>query len=335
MIDNGILEHLQVQIGRPRPTTMARLFATCSASALILVPCVAFGDEPPPTTTPAPTATTEPAPAPTVTAAPPVAPVAPVAPPAPAAPPKPVFGPSVPDKPVVSPLPDDSNALPTDHQLVVGALGIGYAGMHSVPIPIAVPVGRGDEAGMIPNDTLSLQQLAVPMLGLRKWFSKRYGFDAAIGINVSGGSRAAVYGQTEVSIDKASVFALSLRAGVPLMVADTRHMAFTLIPEATIGFSASNVAAEFENNAPPPVQLRGGAVDVGLRAGAELHFGFMGLPRLSLQAGVGLYVHAQWVTASVAEQALADTSVSFSAGSMGEPWNIFSGVSYLAARYYF
>lgn len=234
------------------------------------------------------------------------------------------------EKPVSS-----STSLPTDHDVVIGAWGLGYHGLVQVALPMAIPVGRGDQAGMQPNDKLSLRQVLVPTLGLRKWFSKRRGFDAGLGLALSTGANSATYGNTKSTVDKETVFALSARAGLPIVAVDTRHMAFMVIPEATVAFATSNVAAEFAENAPPDAKLRGFSANIGLRAGAEVHFGFMGLPRLSLQAGVGLYMTAQWASATVSNQSLSTYDISIGLGSVGNPWDIFTGIANLSARYYF
>lgn len=235
------------------------------------------------------------------------------------------------EKPIAS----ISSSLPTDHEVVIGAWGLGYSGMVQVPLPLAVPVGRGDQAGMQPNDKLNLRQVFIPTLGLRKWFSKRRGFDAGLGIALSTGADSATYGSVKSTVDKETMFALSARVGLPIVPVDTRHMAFMVIPEANIGFATSNVAAEFDENAPPDAKLRGFSANFGLRVGAEVHFGFMGLPRLSLQAGVGLYVTAQWASATVSNQSLSTYDVSVGLGSAEDPWDIFTGISNLSARYYF
>lgn len=231
--------------------------------------------------------------------------------------------------------PSPEASAPTDHEIVVGAIGLGYIGAARVPLPQATPVGRGDQAGMTPNDKLNLRQIVVPTLGLRKWFSKRRGIDAGLGLAISGGGTTSELGAVTANLNRETIFAMSVRAGVPLMVADTRHMAFIVVPEAALNFAASSITAEFEENAPPDAKMRGFSADVGVRAGAEVHFGFMGLPKLTLQAGVGLYMTAQWAKATVANQSLSDRSISLGFGSAGNPWDIFSGVANMSARYYF
>lgn len=313
--------------------TKACQWALGAAMLVSLAPLEARADENP---TPAPDVAV----APSATPAPTVAPMPVV--PVPAAPlpnPVPVVAQAKPapvsSVPAVNMDASSGGSTTTDHEVVVGSIGLGYLGSSRVGLPLALPVGRGDQAGMFPNDKLNIRQILVPTLGLRKWFSKRYGFEAGLGLSLSGGNRSAEYGAATASIDKETVFAMSVRAGVPITVMDTRHMAFMLIPEATLSFATSNISAEFEENAPPDAKMRGFGVDAGLRAGAEVHFGFIGLPRLSLQAGVGLYLTAQWASATVTNQSLTDTSVSLGFGSAGNPWDIFSGVANMSARYYF
>ena len=320
---------LRGRIGLPQNTIGPRPLALCAAFVALLEPYQAFGDEPAPTipvtpTAPLPAQAAPPIP-PTIIPAP--VPVAPLSAPA-------VSGPERPMTNKTS-LASEASTTPTDHELVVGSIGIGYIGSFRVPLPIAVPVGRGDQAGMFPNDSMNIRQLLVPTLGVRKWFSKRRGFEAGLGLSLSAGGTSAELGSATSTVDKESVFAMSVHAGVPIMVLDTRHMAFLLVPEATLSFATSNISAEFKENAPPDARMRGGAIDAGLRAGAEVHFGFMGLPRLTLQAGVALYVTAQWASATVSNQSLTDRSVSVGFGSAGNPWDIFSGVANLSARYYF
>jgi hypothetical protein len=313
-------------MGLLQRTISARKFAFCAAFSALLAPYEAFGDEPAPTSS-------DPTSLPPAEAA---ASIPPVPAPTPVAS-KSVIAVPAQEKPTVtkaSPT-SEGSTTPTDHELVIGAIGLGYIGSFRVPLPIAVPVGRGDQAGMFPNDSMNIRQILIPTLGVRKWFSKRRGFEAGVGLSLSAGGTSAELGTATATVDKESIFAISVHAGVPIMILDTRHMAFLLVPEATLSLATSNISAEFEENAPPDAKMRGGALDAGLRAGAELHFGFMGLPRLTLQAGVALYVTAQWASATVSNQSLTDRSVSVGFGSAGNPWDIFSGVANLSARYYF
>jgi hypothetical protein len=80
--------------------------------------------------------------------------------------------------------------------------------------------------------------------------------------------------------------------------------------------------------------------DIGARAGAEIHFGFMGIPQLSLQGTVGLAfaMDKGSTTDSTTAAPFGDvetshsrTSLQTSAGT--NPWAIFTNG--IAAFYYF
>ena len=78
-------------------------------------------------------------------------------------------------------------------------------------------------------------------------------------------------------------------------------------------------------------------LDIGARAGAEIHFGFIDIPQLSLQASVGLLFTLQNAKTTV-EAPGGDTETTQSAtllrtASFDNPWNIFT--SNVAALYYF
>jgi hypothetical protein len=72
--------------------------------------------------------------------------------------------------------------------------------------------------------------------------------------------------------------------------------------------------------------LSGLLLEIGARAGAEIHFGFMDLPNLSLQGTVGLVVRHESRTVT------PPGGMDFSVGSTvlqttvgNEPWDIFTG----------
>lgn len=223
---------------------------------------------------------------------------------------------------------------PTDHQAVAGHAGFGFLGMSDLPLPVAAPSGTKDRPALSPNDRLSLRVVSAPVLGVRYWWNQCVGLDAGLGLYYSAGSTTAELGDETSDLDKQTIFAMLLHAGVPLRLADTRHMVVLLIPEVTFGTARSDVSAVFDDNAPPDAELRGYRLDVGARAGAEIHFGFMGLPSLALEAGIGFYVSSQWASATVANQSLSDISTSISTTSLNAPWDFFR-VGSVAARYYF
>lgn len=286
---------------------------------------------------PAPASTSPPPPTP-----PAPEPSAPVAPPAPA-PPEPAAAPVIGKQVVVPPTswsapieePAPVEERPTDHEGVVRHVGIGFLGVSELPIAVALPVGTMDEPGLSPNDRLLIRAVTAPTLGARFWLSKRFGLDAGIGLSFSSGSTSSDLGGTTVDIDKQSVFAFLVHAGAPIVVTELPHMALLVVPGATFGMARSDVEPLFTDNAPPAAELRGARLDVGVRAGAEIHFGFMGLPNLALEAGIGLLFTTEWASATVGDQSIRDVSTRISTTSFSDPWDIFSGVGSVSARYYF
>src|SRR5206468_735046 len=81
-------------------------------------------------------------------------------------------------------------------------------------------------------------------------------------------------------VARPSSTAFIIHGGVPLALASAGHFTFEVIPEMNLGFSSYS--------------LDGGAsgsglhFDIGARAGAEIHFGFIGIPKLSLLGTIGL-----------------------------------------------
>src|SRR6185369_15746057 len=83
--------------------------------------------------------------------------------------------------------------------------------------------------------------------------------------------------------------------------------------------------------------------DVGARVGSEIHFGFMGLPKLALQGSVGLFIAGNSSSVEVTDATGAAQKSKASAfdvqtagsGNVGynNPWDFFR--ANVAALYYF
>jgi len=200
----------------------------------------------------------------------------------------------------------------TDHATVVRHFGIGYMGRRTITI---------DPAGPTTVDA--------PIIGVRYWLDPMIGIDAGLGLLFSGGSTKT--GDTSTDLQGYTVF--MLHGGVPLALAGSKHFSFQVIPELNFGIASSKTAP-----AAPGGQgndLSGIHLDVGARAGGEIQFGFIGIPELSLQAGVGLalsYDHSKnSPPGGAAAFSRNTTSLGTSVGN--NPWNIFT--SNIAALYYF
>ena len=145
----------------------------------------------------------------------------------------------------------------SDHSQMVGRFAVGYLGRQTI--------GAGDHT------------LVAPVIGARYWLDNMIGIDAGLGFNFSSGSIN--------DTDKAGVTVMMFHAGVPLNLADAGHFSFQVVPEATIGFANVGEVAGVSHD--------GFLLSLGARAGAEIHFGFMNIPQLSLQGSVGLYLRHQ------------------------------------------
>lgn len=214
------------------------------------------------------------------------------------------------------PAPVRTDVGPTDHSRFIGDFAIGFLGIQT--INIADVPGTGTTA------------VNAPVIGGRYWLDEGMGIDAGIGFAFGSGSSSSETGGNTVETDDPQPTAFILHGGVPFALADSQYFVFELIPELNVGFAGNTV-----EQAGGDVKLRGFHLDIGARAGAEVHFGFIGLPQLSLQAGVGV---ALAYDSTSSENELTDTTVSSSGTFFGttvgnEPWDIFT--ANVAALYYF
>lgn len=209
----------------------------------------------------------------------------------------------------------------SDHAAMSEHIGVGYLGKRSIPIAGANIAGGAVEASSV----------SAPVIGVRYWLDPGMGIDAGIGFISTGGTDTAADG-TETDAPGATGFLL--HAGVPLSLADDGHFSFQIIPELNVGFASSTIADGAGPGA--DVKLSGFGLDVGARAGAEIHFGFIGVPQLSLQGSVGVLFAMENRTAKAetnpeVEIKSSRTSIGTTVGD--NPWNIFT--SNVAAMYYF
>jgi hypothetical protein len=208
----------------------------------------------------------------------------------------------------------------SDHDYNVGSLAVGYLGRRSMLV--------GTHSG-IQGPALGTQEVNAPVIGIRYWVDELIGIDAGLGFGINSGSVTSA-GTTD---DLPSTSAFILHGGIPLSLADEGHFSFQIVPEMNIGFA--NWSQEQPGQA-GDLSGSGFHIDIGARAGAEIHFGFIGIPKLSLQGSVGLYFAMDSVSAE--NEAFGGTDAKSSTTSIGttvldNPWNIFT--SNVAALYYF
>ena len=203
----------------------------------------------------------------------------------------------------------------SDHDAVVGRLAVGFMGRSGLTL------GTDAMGGTAPT-------IAAPVIGVRYWLSDMLGIDAGLGFGLSSSSAEAA----GTSVDGPGQTVFLLHGGVPLSLASAGHFSFQIIPELNVGFASQSVDPDGDGPA-EEISQGGFHLDVGARAGAEIHFGFIDVPQLSLQGSVGLRLN---MDSTSFEQGPVDVSTSnFGIGTtVGDnPWNIFT--SNVAALYYF
>lgn len=203
----------------------------------------------------------------------------------------------------------------SDHSTVVGHMGIAYMGAQSVPL-------AGAAAG-----------LTAPVVGVRYWQNEKMGFDLGLGLSMSGGSSSTEAGGTVTTTDQPGAYAVLLHAGVPFVLSAKKHYSFQVIPELNFGYAHQTIAAPAGQSSDNDVSNMGMRLDIGARAGAEIQFGFIGMPQLALQGSVGAFLSHNRVGSSTNNAAQNSSSTTFSTSVQNKPWDIFLGN--VSAIYYF
>jgi hypothetical protein len=212
----------------------------------------------------------------------------------------------------------------TDHDMFIGKLAVGYFGVSQLPIANGAPTG-GAGGGALQADTVN-----APVVGVRYWVNRLVGIDGGIGFGYSGGSFENVNNGASTTTDKKSKFGAALHGGVPLAFAHGKHYSFLVVPELTMGFTSGTI----KSAAPAPDQdISGFLFDLGGRVGAEIHFGFIGVPELSLEGSVGLFFRRSSFKWKQDTNSASDGTTSLGTSVQSDPWAIF--VNNISAFYYF
>jgi hypothetical protein len=303
------------------PRARGRGASGAALSAALLLSSAASAQQPP-TTAPTPPATTAPAPAETSAPAPAVAAQgqgsASVTPPPATAP--------APEPAAAAPPPEDAEAKPagpTDHEKVVRGWGIGL-------------LSAVELRPLLPGPGYPEQSLLVATLGARTWFSERIGAELGLGFNTVSGKRADDIIDRE-DVPDPTILGLALHLGVPLSLYDDEHYQFMLLPELNLGMALSRTKDDPNTLGDQAIRQRTRLLGGGLRAGAEVQFGMIGLPMLALTGTVGARLNYQQSSVEAAENGVVVTRVrsglAGSTTSFNDPWDLF--VSSIAALYYF
>jgi hypothetical protein len=222
----------------------------------------------------------------------------------------------------------------TDHEKVVGHLGVGYLGLTQIPIGSS---GGGGGAGGFSHARATLD---APVIGVRYWMSEKMGLDLGLGFTMFSSSNDTVNNNVTTSTDGPAAMGVAVHGGIPLAFAYAKHYKFLLVPEVNIGYARRG---EKQNGtpAPPDIVRTGLRIDAGARVGTEIQFGFIGIPELALQASVGLnFRYQNWKSSQDAgppvvptERSSSDTQTSIGTTVQSDPWALF--VNNISAIYYF
>jgi hypothetical protein len=238
--------------------------------------------------------------------------------------------PSTATTPIAAKVEDDS----PDHERFVGHFAVGYFGISQIPIGTADPAGAAGIAA--PGQGT----VTAPIIGVRYWLKRGMGIDAGIGLGYQqgGGSTTVVNANGSTTTLNTSsnnnAFAFALHGGVPFALAEGHHYVFEFVPEATFGYATGTVKGVPGNPPGPDTSVNGVRFNIGARIGAELHFGFIGVPELALQASIGVYVaYGQAGSSQTNGSSWSANQTNISTSVQGDPWAIFADT--ISALYYF
>jgi hypothetical protein len=317
---------------------MNHTYRAAAASCLIagcvaLLPVHAFAEAAPP----AGPATVAPPPLPAPLPPPPLAPSPPT--PAPVVVHTVVPEPPPVVEPAVAPAPKREDEGAPDHERFVGHFGVKYFDVTALPIANPVPVtGSGaPQPGAGTSTPITSSTISAPVLGVRYWLKGSLGIDVGLGIGLGGGRQEAVNGAvgTDSKAEKTGTWGLALHGGLPIALYRGRHYSVLVIPGFTVGGSGGTYKPPSVGGAPaaPQQDLSGFLFDIGAQTGAEIHFGFIGVPELALQATVGLsYRRTAYKWKSDVNSA-SDATDAFGTSVQADPWAIFTNS--ISATYYF
>lgn len=207
-----------------------------------------------------------------------------------------------------------------DHDLWIGHVGVGWFGTTAVP--------DGSLGGLTPAGAQNA--VNVPVVGIRYWATPMIGIDAGVGFASTSGSFTTNTAGNSVSVDTQSQLGFVLHGGVPIALGGGRHLSFQITPELNFGFGSGTIPG---GGMAGNIDTNGFLFQLGARAGAEIYFGFIGIPQLALEGSVGLYLQDQSGKSSQGNNSTKLSALSIATSSIHQPWDIFTSV--IAARYYF
>jgi hypothetical protein len=228
----------------------------------------------------------------------------------------------------------DDEVSVSDHDRFIKHLGITYFDITSLPIANPLAANGGGPPALTPGGITS-STVAAPVVGFRYWLQRTIGIDVGLGLGFAGGSQEAVTNGAATTVNKVGTAGFALHAGLPIVIYEGRHYAFLVIPEFTIGGASGKLTPTTTpgNIAAPEQDLSGFLLDAGGKVGAEIYFGFIGLPELALQATAGLSYRRSVFKLSSDGNSASDGTTTFGTDVQSDPWAIFT--NNVSATYYF
>jgi hypothetical protein len=229
----------------------------------------------------------------------------------------------------------DETAPSPDHDRFIKHLGFTYFDITALPIANPLGTGGGGAPTLTPGSITS-STVAAPVVGVRYWLRRTIGIDIGLGLGFAGGSQEAVSNGTDTKVNKVGTTGYALHAGLPIVIYEGHHYAFLVIPEFTVGGAAGKLtptAIPATGATAPEQDLSGFLFDGGAKVGAEIYFGFIGLPELALQATVGLSYRRSVFKLSSGGNSASDGTSTFGTDVQSDPWAIFT--NNVSATYYF
>lgn len=192
--------------------------------------------------------------------------------------------------------------------------------------------------------TSVVSRVTTPFLGVRFWAPvggsvvRRLGFEVAGGFSAGGGTSEQALGGMVVVRDLSTLRTLGVHAAVPVALVSTTHFVGHLAPE--VRFVALDLQSPTPMQTPLPLtpstpQRTPGSstTDLSLRASAEVFFGFLKIPNLSLELSVRVGLRLTVTRVLDTQGALSMTTTqTFAVPFPSDLLNLFT--SSLALKYY-
>lgn len=136
--------------------------------------------------------------------------------------------------------------------------------------------------------------LTMPKLGIRYWLAGSVGLDIGLGLGIVNTKdiNTCPAGDCDApSVRTGGInggFGIGLHLGLPIAISKGAHHALLFIPEFGLGYGTMTLYSGDMGDPLDDISMSGLQIDAGIRIGAEVHFGGIGLQNLSLQLSIGL-----------------------------------------------